>query len=340
MRILVTGAQGFVGRYYVAHALRTDASCVVLGVGRSVRNDKTFTHCVRWGSASVPAPLPAEVRVDAAGGRYRYEAVDLRDGDAMETLLRSFAPDAVVHMASGLRDDDPSHLFGTNVMGSIALVEAIAQAAPNLRIAVLGSTGGVYGVPDNSALPLAESAQCRPVDLYSASKLSSEHATRIVAARSGAPVVWARLFNLVGPGQDERHVCGRFAAQAAAIARGISPPRMEVGNLDATRDFIDVRDVARGVAALVEGGEAGSAYNVASGVETRIGDVLAATLRAAGVDQTTEIVRLPPRLEDIPRHFAAVDKMAKLGFFVEKKLEDSVADVVNYYLNEAAAAVA
>jgi nucleoside-diphosphate-sugar epimerase len=337
MRIFVTGAQGFVGRYYVAHALRESHSAVVMGVGRSARSDDVFTHRVRWGSVSIAAPLPAALRREIESDRYQYEAVDLRDRHVLTGLLRSFEPDAIVHMASGLRDDDPEHLFATNVMGAMTLVDAIAQAAPRVKIVVLGSTGGVYGVPAKESLPLSESAPCNPVDLYSASKLSSEHATRIVAARAGVPVVWARLFNLVGPGQDERHVCGRFAAQAAAIARDVLPPRIEVGNLDATRDFIDVRDIARGIEALIAAGTPGSAYNVASGIETSIGEVLTATLRSAGIEGRADIVKLPPRAEDIPRHFADVGKMSALGFRPSHALADSIGAVVDYYLEEAAA---
>jgi nucleoside-diphosphate-sugar epimerase len=229
-------------------------------------------------------------------------------------------------------------LFRTNVLGAMSFLEAVAVGAPNARAVVLGSTGGVYGTPEAGGLPLAESARCNPVDLYSASKLASEHATRIVAARAGVRVIWARLFNLVGPGQDERHVCGRFAAQAAAIARGVLPPVMEVGNLEATRDFIDVRDAVRALAILARNGEPGTPYNVASGIETRIGDVLRGTLCAAGVENTTAVAQLPGRSGDIDRHFADIGRLRALGFKTRYDLAKSIADVVTYYLNETAAA--
>jgi nucleoside-diphosphate-sugar epimerase len=338
VRTLVTGAQGFVGRYFAALALAEDPSAVVLGVGRSPRDDAVFTHRVRWGSAAVLAPVPPDLRARFAAGRYDYRAVDLRDRNAFAAVVREFAPDVVVHMASGLRDDDPAHLFGTNVVGALALVEAIAETAPDIERVVMGSTGGVYGAPQDGGLPLAETARCEPVDLYSASKLASEHATRIAAQRTGVPLVWARLFNLVGPGQDERHVVGRFAAQAAAISRGLIRPVLEVGNLDATRDFIDVRDIASGVLQLAASGEPGLAYNVGSGVETRIRDVLDETLRAAGVREKTTIELLPPRAGDIPRHFADIGRMRRLGFKTRYAIEQSIADVVEYYVREVARA--
>ena len=337
MRYLVTGAQGFVGRYFIAATLGSEPAAEVLGIGRSPRRDDVFTHGVRFGTTSIPAPLPADLRDAAIDERYRYEIADIRDRHALAELIRSFRPEVVVHLASGLRDDDTAHLIGTNVIGTIALVEAIAEAKTGVRMSVLGSTGGVYGAPES--LPIPESAPCRPVDLYAASKLASEHASRIVAVHGDVPVLWARLFNLVGPGQDERHVCGRFAAQAAAIASGAAEPVLEAGNLDSTRDFIDVRDVARALGRLAHSGVAGEAYNVSSGVEVAIGRVLATTLRAAGIEDRVSIARTLPRVNDIARHTGDSSKIRSLGYAPRFPLAQSIGDVVGYYMKDAAAAV-
>lgn len=337
MRYLVTGAQGFVGRYFIAATLEDDRAAEVLGIGRSARRDDIFTHNVRFGTTSVPAPLPESLRAAAVDGRYRYEVVDICDRRALTDLVRGFQPDVVMHLASGLRDDETAHLINTNVIGTITLVEAIADAKTDVHMCVLGSTGGVYGAPDR--IPILESAPCKPVDLYSASKLASEHASRIVAERAGVPVLWARLFNLVGPGQDERHVCGRFAAQAAAIARGKVEHVLEAGNLDSTRDFIDVRDVAQALGRLGKRGMAGDAYNVSSGVEVAIGDVLASTLRAAGIEGSVSIARAAPRVNDIARHTGDPSKLHSLGYVPRFALDQSIGDVVGYYMSEAAAAV-
>lgn len=337
MRYLVTGAQGFVGRYFVAAVLADDPAAVVLGIGRSPRRVDVFTHNVRFGAMSVPAPLPASLKEAALDERYRYEALDIRDRRALTDIVSEFGPDCVIHLASGLRDDETAHLINTNVIGTITLVEAIADAKTNVSMSVLGSTGGIYGASDR--IPIPESAPCKPVDLYSASKLASEHASRIVAERAGVPVVWARLFNLVGPGQDERHVCGRFAAQAATIARGDAAHVFEAGNLDSTRDFIDVRDAAGALATLARSGVAGEAYNVSSGIEVAIGDVLASTLRAAGIEGSVTVERAAPRVNDIARHTGDPSKIRSLGYAPRFELARSIGDVVGYYLSEAAAAV-
>ncbi|HYK53051.1 MAG TPA: NAD-dependent epimerase/dehydratase family protein [Candidatus Eremiobacteraceae bacterium] len=337
MRYLVTGAQGFVGRYFVAATLADDPEAEVLGIGRSPRRDEVFTHNVRFGATSVPAPLPVSLREAAVDKRYRYEAIDICDGHSLVHFMLEFRPELVVHLASGLRDDDNAHLMKTNLIGTITLIEAIAELGPTVRMSVLGSTGGVYGAPER--IPIQESALCRPVDAYSTSKLVSEHASRIVAERYGVPVLWARLFNLVGPGQDERHVCGRFAAQAAAIARGVAEPVVEAGNLDSTRDFVDVRDVASALGRLAHSGVAGEAYNVSSGVEVAIGDVLASTLRAAGIEGSVSIARAAPRVNDIARHTGDPSKITSLGYTPRYTLAKSIGDVVGYYMTEAAAAV-
>ncbi|HEY7993596.1 MAG: NAD-dependent epimerase/dehydratase family protein [Candidatus Eremiobacterales bacterium] len=331
MKIFVTGAQGFVGRYVVGSMLR-GCTTDILGIGRSSRQDDTFTHAVRCRDRAVQAPLPEQLKRTLSDRRYRYEAVDITDRKAVAAMLRGFRPDVVVHLASGLRDDDTEHLERTNVLGSTTLVEAVAEAGAAIRMLVLGSTGGVYGAA--ARIPIPETAPFAPVDPYSRSKAAAERATRELAQRESVPVLWARLFNIVGPGQDERHVCGRFAAQAVAIAHGASDKHIEAGNLESTRDFIDVRDVALALERLAIAGVAGEAYNVSSGVEVKIGDVLDLTLRAAAVESVARLTALPPRENDIARHAGDASKLEALGFRRRFSLAESVGDVVRYYVED------
>ena len=335
MRVAVTGAQGFVGRYFVSHMLAARPDVSILGFGRSQRSDRTFTHSVRNGAAVIAAPLPAGVQQTLSDERYGYLASDLHDLETLSAALRSFHPEAVVHLASALRDDDASRLVATNIGGSLSLLDAVVQSGCTPRVIVMGSTGGVYGAP--RTLPINEDAACVPVDPYSASKFCAEVMTAISGGAHGLPLLWARLFNIVGPGQDERHVCGRFAAQATAISRGTAPPVLEAGNLDSTRDIIDVRDVAAALAALIDAGAPGEAYNVATGRETRIAEVLALTLEAAGIAGDVRIDRLPARPGDIPRHVAGVGKLGALGFKATIPIAMAIRDVVGYYMDVAGA---
>ena len=332
MKCLVTGGQGFVGRYLIARLIELDEDVEVVAIGRSGADNTSFTHKVHSGDRMVVAPLSDAVRQAWALGRIKYHALDINDQDALQDLLQRFRPSVVFHLASGLRDDPPPHLFRTNVEGTINLLEAISQTRSSITSLVIGSSGAVYGYGSDKNVPLKESASCSPTDLYSASKLASEHVSRILAERYCIPVVWARMFNLVGAGQDERHICGRVAAQASAIAFGMKLDRVvEVGDLSATRDFIDVRDVAGALLLLAKAGTSGTIYNVATGVETSIERVVHLILDIAGLSGTVSVTRSYRRDADIPRNFADISRLTELGFRPAYRLRDSLVSVFNYY---------
>jgi nucleoside-diphosphate-sugar epimerase len=233
-RILVTGAQGFVGRYLVAHLLRTQPDTEVLGLGRSPRLEDGFTHSVQWGVSRLRAPLPAELRDVSESPRYHYVSLDLGRQPELTGQLGDFRPHRIFHLASGLRDAPPDHLFRTNVEGTIYLIEAIREAGIEPPTLVLGSTGFLYGQIAPDQLPIRESTPCAPIDLYGVSKLASENAARILTTRYDIPAMWARIFNLVGPGQEERHFCGRLTSQVAAIQAGLLPPVLQLEPLTTT----------------------------------------------------------------------------------------------------------
>ncbi|HEY7980439.1 MAG TPA: NAD-dependent epimerase/dehydratase family protein [Candidatus Eremiobacteraceae bacterium] len=329
-RYFVTGAQGFVGRYFIAHLLAREPEAEILGLGRSPANVAHFTHRVHWGDLELPAPLPASLDI-ARDKRYRYIAVDLGDRAGLDQALRSFRPDAIIHLASGLRDDPVEELFRTNVEGTVHLIEALAAADISVQRVVFGSTGAVYGRSSLAGRPLDEHTPCLPLDLYAASKLASEHVARILTERHGIDAVWARIFNILGPGQDERHFCGKVAAQVSAIRGGQTGAKIEVGDLSPTRDFIDVRDVATALATLVRHGEPGEAYNVASGLETAMSHVLDLALDITGLTGSVAIEHTYRRAADIPRAYADAARIRDLGFAPAYDVRRSMSDLIEYY---------
>jgi nucleoside-diphosphate-sugar epimerase len=333
-RVLVTGAQGFVGRWLVHTLCHSPLVDAVMGVGRSARNDTAFTHPLHWQGRALRAPLPPALLATAATpGRYDYRALDLCDSTALARLLADFAPHWVFHMASGLRDDSPGHLCRSNVEGSTVLTQALIDARQRPERVVVGSSGSVYGralqLPGD--LPLREDAATEPTTLYGATKLAAEHTTALLARQHGLPVVWARLFNLVGPGQDERHVCGRFAASLAALQGARTAQPLQVGPLSSTRDFIDVRDAAQALLLLAHSGPAGQVVNVASGVETPIGDVLQALLQSAGLTHQVRVFETAPTTGDVDRHVADITRLSALGFVARFGLRQSLQDLLAYY---------
>jgi 3-dehydroquinate synthase len=330
-RVLVTGAQGFLGRYLTAHLLQSDDGIEVLGLGRTHRLEDAFTHSVNWGTSRVRAPLPERLREAIASPRYDYASLDVGRQPELTALIGDFQPHQIFHLASGLRDAPPDHLFRTNVEGTIALIEAVREAGIEHPTLILGSTGFLYGriAPDH--LPIHEDTPPSPIDLYGVSKLASEHVSRILALRYGIPVIRARIFNLVGPGQEERHFCGRMASLAAAISARLLPPIIEVEPLTTTRDFFDVRDAARALELLGRHGSPGCAYNLGSGIESAVEDVFREILRQAGLEGRVEVDQKAPRPADIPRYVADTGRLRALGFVSAYPLARSLADLLAYY---------
>lgn len=336
--ILITGAQGFVGRYAVAHCLESDPSASVVGVGRSAQLFRSFTHRIEWGGARFRAPLPRELRLALANDRYRYARVDLRDRPTLVGLLKEVRPSVVLHLAGALRDEPTKRLFALNVLATESLFEAIAEAAIEPPVVVFGSTGSLYGNVPEGRIPIREEEPPAPFDPYSVSKEAAERMARILAARHGIPTMYARIFNVVGPGQDERHLCGWLARHMVAVRLGLQS-HLVAGPFDTTRDFIDVRDVARALRALAVGGLPGRIYNVGSGLESPTRHVFNELRELAGLDADVPVTAGTARAADCRRLVADVGRLRAVGYVPGFPLRESLSDVLRYYITTVAGRV-
>jgi GDP-4-dehydro-6-deoxy-D-mannose reductase len=255
MRALVTGATGFVGRYLV-EALQK-AGYETLGCG---------------------GPHDAEAL-----------PIDVLDAASLRAALELGRPHVVFHLAAVTFVPEslsaPMATYLTNVRGTANVAQAIRDhmSATGAKVRLLfTSSAEVYGAQPAQAYPLLESIAPSPANPYAASKAAAEMLLLGEARSFGLDVVIARAFNHIGPGQGDRFVVANFAKQLAQIASG-APPRLYVGNLEAKRDFLDVRDVVRAYIALAHDGASGETYNVCSGTARSIRDVLRELIVAAHV---------------------------------------------------------
>lgn len=330
-RILVTGAQGFLGRYTVMEILRRLPHAVVLGIGRSPQRDDCFTHTLRWLGREVVAPLPHELALAAGNDRYTYVAANLTDATRLAAVLAQFRPDVVFHLAASLRDEPWDRLIESNIRAGLALIEAMAASGVRPERVVLGSSGSVYGAPVDAMPPFGETAACRPIDPYAATKRAAEDIVRVAASAQGIAVVAARLFNPTGPGLQDRHLCGALAGQLAAIQLRLAPPQIRVGPLNATRDFIDVRDAVRALVLLAEAAAPKEVYNLGSGIERPARQVLELLLDAAGLTGAVDMIEQPGRTADVPRLVGDIERLRALEFAPAIPLAQSLADMLAYY---------
>jgi GDP-4-dehydro-6-deoxy-D-mannose reductase len=319
--VVVTGAQGYVGRHLVGQ-LRQEPVRVV-GLGRSPPLT-TFTYPIGAAGALAPLPQALDPRAD---DRYAYHSLDLTDPAATTAAMAALNPDIVIHLAGALRDETWSDLLRGNLTTTTVLLEALGRLKIRPRL-IFASSGSVYGA--QPAPPSAEDALPNPIGLYSCSKLIAEIAAQALCERFGLSLTIARLFNLVGPGLQPRHLLGRLAHEIAAIEHSGQPGRIATGALNATRDLIDVRDAARMLAALAWARQSPTIVNVASGIEISIREVaqrLITRARTRVMLQETAADAAPPGAE---RQAGDTRRANALGLSQQIPLDQSLEDTLAY----------
>lgn len=221
---------------------------------------------------------------------------DLTDPQSLVDLWPQL-PDAVIHLAGQTfvpeAFRDPARTFDINLLGTLNLLQALKARGfkgPFLYV----SSGDVYGQVEESALPITEQQPPCPRNPYAVSKLSAEFLSLQWGLSEGWPVLVARPFNHIGTGQKDSFVIASAARQINRIKQGLQAPQLEVGDIDVTRDFLDVDDVVSAYFALLEKGTPGQVYNICSGHEQSIRSLIEQMGDLAEVE--LQLVQDPARL--------------------------------------------
>ena len=251
-RILITGADGFTGRYLAVELQR--AGYEVHGLVREP--------------------------VDSGGvaGVSALHVADLFDTPGLATVVREVQPDKVVHLAAiaFVAHGDVEAIYRTNLVGTRNLLEALAQSKAPLDAVLLASSANVYGNSVEGVLD--ENTPPDPANDYAVSKLAMEYAARLYAER--LPLIMARPFNYTGVGQAESFLIPKIISHVRRRA-----PLIELGNLNVARDFSDVRNVVQLYRQLLEAPAAvGQTFNVCSGQAWSLNDVLTMAREISGHD--------------------------------------------------------
>ena len=271
-------------------------------------------------------------RVASSGAPYRFESLDLRDEAAVRRIVAETRPDWLVHLAALTDPAAPAgDLYEVNVLATIRLLEVVQTAIPDCTVLIAGSSAQ-YGLTRPDENPITEAQLFRPVTQYAVSKATQDMVGGMASA-AGLPVIRTRTFNIVGPRQSPAFVTAAFARQIAEIEHGLREPVIEVGNLAAQRDFVDVRDVARAYWLALERGRAGAIYNVCSGQGRRIQELLDGLLALSTV-RDIEVRRDPQRLQpaDVPAQVGSYDRLrADTGWQPQIPWEQSLRDLLDYW---------
>lgn len=223
--------------------------------------------------------------------------VDLLQPEELDAALAENVPDAVIHLAGQTfvpeAFRDPAATLQVNLLGTLNLLQALKRAGFSGSFLYV-SSGDVYGQVAEDDLPIDEALLPRPRNPYAVSKLSAELLCQQWSYTEGWRIMLARPFNHVGAGQRDAFVLPSAARQIARMRLGLQAPRLEVGDVDVSRDFLDVRDVIDAYFAILEQGVSGEVYNVCSGQERKIRDLIQQLAELAGVE--LELVEDPARM--------------------------------------------
>ncbi len=310
MRLLVTGAGGFVGGH-LADFLHSE-------------HPEVEVHGV-----SLPQ---GSVAWRAAPGARMIEA-DLTDPAAARAVVEDVRPDRILHLAGQssvhLSWLDPGGTLRANVLGIVHLLDAVRARGLRPAVVVVGSAEE-YGPVRGDEMPIREETPLRPASPYAVSKVAQGALALLYGPAGGLRVVLTRTFHHTGPGRGEAFAESSFARQIAEIEAGRREPVLRVGNLEAVRDFADVRDVVRAYWMLLEKGEGGQVYNVCTGRGRRIRELLDVLLAAsvARVEVRTDPERLRP--SDVPAQVGDPARLrAATGWEPRIPLERSLQDLLD-----------
>jgi len=304
MKVLVTGASGFVGGYLVRYL------------------------------QSLNVKVIPTVRVNSEKFK-DYIEMDVMDKQRIKEVITEYRPTHIVHLAgqSSVSEswNKKEETFALNVFGTLRLLDAIREAKLNCRILTIGSSEE-YGLVNPIESPVKETNPLRPMSPYGVSKLSAGIISMQYAKAYQMDIIHTRTFNHIGPGQRLGFVTQDFAKQIVDIEKRLKEPVLRVGNLEAIRDFTDVRDIVRAYVALLQKGKRAEVYNVCSGQGVTIKNLLDHMLVMSKVSIRVEVDTAKLRPSDVPVLVGDCSKISlDTGWKKEIPLSDSLHDILNYY---------
>jgi len=313
MRALITGITGFVGSHLAEYLLA---------------NGFEVWGTFRWRSKTE--------NIEHIKNRLKLVETDIRDPHSVDRAIKESEPDFIFHLAAQsfvpASWNAPQETITTNVIGTINLLEATRRFENNVKIQIAGSSEE-YGLVYPHEVPIKETNPLRPMSPYGVSKVAEDLLGFQYFKTYGMNIIITRAFNHEGPRRGEVFVISTFAKQIAEIEKSLKDPFIQVGNLDAKRDFSDVRDVVVAYLLALEKCKAGEVYNICSGKSRTIKSVLDTLLGMSSI-KDIKIVKDSSRMRpsDVSILEGNYSKFKKeTGWEPKIPFEKTLEDQLNYW---------
>ena len=315
MRILITGITGFAGSHLADYCLE--------------RGDVEVHGIIRWRSRTE--------NIEHLEGKIELHECDLRDASSTRDVIEKVRPDYISHLAAQSYVPTswhaPSESLITNVIGQLNIFEAVRKVGLDCRIQIACSSEE-YGMVYENETPITEENPLRPLSPYGVSKVGQDLLGYQYFMSYGMEVLRTRGFNHTGPRRGPVFVCSDFAKQIVDIEKGLREPVMHVGNLDAIRDFTDVRDTVKAYWLALEKGKAGEAYNICTEKGWTIREILDMLLSHTEVDIEVKLDKSRLRPSDVPILVGDCSKFrGDTGWRSEIPFDQTLLDMIEYWRN-------
>ncbi len=312
MKSLITGITGFVGSHLAELLLK---------------EGHTVYGTIRWRSRTE--------NIEHIRDKLNLVQADMKDAHSMVEAVKEVRPDYIFHLAAQsfvpTSWNAPAETLHTNIIGTVNLLEAVREAKIEPVIVVAGSSEE-YGYVEEKDLPITEETPLKPLSPYGVSKVGQDRLSYQYFKSYGMKIVVTRAFNHTGPRRGEVFVTSNFAKQIAEIEAEKKEPVIYTGNLEAKRDFTDVRDVVRAYLLAAEKCLPGEAYNICTGRAYAVQDVLNMLLNLVNIK--IEIKQDPARLRpsDVPILLGDCSKFKRqTGWQPAISFEQTLKDLLDYW---------
>jgi GDP-4-dehydro-6-deoxy-D-mannose reductase len=311
-KILITGASGFVGSHLIDHLLDNDDSLI-------------------YGTYRSESPK-------AKSDRLTFLKVDFQNKSEVDAALEQVQPDWIFHLAAQSNVPqsikDPISTFHANIDSQLNLFLSLKEKELLQTKILVVTSAEVYGFIRPEDLPVDENTPHRPANPYAVSKIAQDYLGFQYQLSYKLPIIRVRPFNHVGPGQSPIFVVSDFAKQIVEIEKQQREPIMWVGNLEAKRDFTDVRDMVRLYPSLMEKGIVGDVYNAGSGRSRSAKEILDGLLSLSDAKITVKQDPAKMRPSDVPDIVANIKKVNDhTGWKPEIPFEKTLKDTLDYWRN-------
>lgn len=307
MKALITGVNGFVGNYLSKYLIEQGYTVYGTVIEDNVQMDDVNIKKMNL----------------------------LNKAEVMETI-KGIKPDCIYHLAGqsavGLSWKEPTLTMNVNINGTINLLDAVRENNIDTKVLIIGSSDE-YGVIKPAECPISEKHVLNPTSPYAISKVTQEQIAKLYVNSYKMSLIMVRAFNHIGPMQSKNFVVSDFASKVAEIEKGAEPV-IRVGNLEAYRDFTDVRDIVRGYVMLMENGAIGELYNIGSGNAYKIQDILDILLSLSNTKITVEIDPDKLRPSDVPIVQCDNSKIkSHINWVPQYDIKNTLKDTLDYWRN-------